>query len=97
MQGANPCPILAIQRLVMVSDEDTSTTLPVSSLLTTSRNLIKDIKVSKLDTILTNNTVNRELKKIDLKILMLEIFGDALKEGDVTKMGEKFRSEVEKL
>ena len=35
--------------------------------------------------------------KIDLKIMMLEIFKEALKTNDVAEMGDKYRKLVEEL
>lgn len=54
--------------------------------------------MSKLDTILDKSFLHdQSLAKLDIKILFLEIFGEALRTKDVAEMGKTFRQKVEAL
>ncbi len=56
--------------------------------------------MSKLDNIVMGagiSTSGMQYMKLDIKILMLEIFGEALATKDITKMGELFRKKVDEL
>lgn len=59
--------------------------------------------MSKLDDIVKpvatlHPVFNNEMKKLDMKILMLEIFGDAMKEAKtIAEVGEIYRKKVSEL
>lgn len=54
--------------------------------------------MSKLDTILDEIDLHsREVTKLDIKILFLELYKDALAEETILDLGNKFRALVESL